>query len=192
MHTHENSPSTPARPQEQLFALLREDFQPLYALLDAAVEPDVLKVLYESKEEHQSLLEGTKNGHLVHFAPHLVRLPQKSPLLETLARKAWGKNWGIYAVCAKSLPEVRAHLRQFLVVKVPGNKELHFRYYDPRILREFLPTCLPEEANQFFGPVKFFVMEDENPEGVLRFSNTGRGVEKKKMALSPEKETQGA
>jgi hypothetical protein len=177
------APPVPATPQERLLAVLREEFQPLYALLDAAVEPDVLKVLYESKEERESLFEGAQGAQLVHFAPHLVRLPQKSPLLETLVQKAWGKNWGVYIACAKPLPDLRAHLRQFLVVNVPGNKQMHFRYYDPRILRVFLPTCLPEEVNQFFGPVKYFVMEDENQEVLLRFSNSGRGVERKQLAL---------
>jgi pSer/pThr/pTyr-binding forkhead associated (FHA) protein len=179
-------------PQERLLATLRGELQPLYALLDAAVEPDVLRVLYESKEERQSLFEGVQGARLVHFAPHLVRLPQNSPLLETLVRKAWGKNWGVYIACAKPLPELRAHLRQFLLVKVPGNKQMHFRYYDPRILRVFLPTCFPEEINQFFGPVKYFVMEDKNPEVLLRFSSSGRGVELKPLPLAPRKEGQGA
>lgn len=185
-------PPVPATPQERLLAILRGELQPVYALLDAAVDPDVLKVLYESKEERQSLLEGVQGARLVHFAPHLVRLPQKSPLLETLVRKAWGKHWGVYIACAKPLPELRAHLRQFLVATVPGNKQLHFRYYDPRILRIFLPTCFPEEINQFFGPVKYFAMEDENPEVLLRFSNSGRGVGLKLLPLAPPMEGQGA
>jgi pSer/pThr/pTyr-binding forkhead associated (FHA) protein len=184
------SPLVPATPQERLLAVLRGEFQPLYALLDAAVEPDVLKVLYESKEDHESLFEGMRGAQLVHFAPHLVRLPQKSPLLETLVQKAWGKHWGVYIACAKSLPELLAHLRQFLTVIVPGNRQMHFRYYDPRILRVFLPTCLPEEINQFFGPVKYFVMEDENPEVVLRFSNSGRGAERKHLPLSPPEKSE--
>src|SRR5579864_2006195 len=126
-----DAPLTAAIPQERLLAALRGEFQPLYALLDAAVEPDVLKVLYESKEERESLFEGAQGAQLVHFAPHLVRLPQNSRLLETLVRKAWGKNWSIFIVCAKSLQELRAHLRQLLVVNVPGNRQMQFRFYDP-------------------------------------------------------------
>jgi pSer/pThr/pTyr-binding forkhead associated (FHA) protein len=184
-------PPVPATPQERLLALLRGELQPLYALLDAAVEPDVLKVLYESKEERQSLFEGVLGARLVHFAPHLVRLPKESPLLETLVQKAWGKNWGIYIACARPLAELRAHLRQFLEVRVPGNREMHFRYYDPRILRVFLPTCLPDEINQFFGPVKYFVTEDKNPDVLLRFSNNGHGVDLKPVLLAPQEKAQG-
>ena len=40
----------PQSPQERLQALLSRQFQPLYALLDAACEPSVLKVIFESKK----------------------------------------------------------------------------------------------------------------------------------------------
>ena len=52
-------PPLPPTPQAKLLAMLREEFQPLYALLDAAIEPDVLKVIVESKEEYQSLYRGS-------------------------------------------------------------------------------------------------------------------------------------
>ena len=180
-------PSDPQTPQEKLLSLLCRDLQPLYALLDAAVEPDVLKVIHDSDEDRESLLEGVAGVQLVHFAPHLIRLPQKSPLLRTLVEKAWGKHWGIFIASSGSLRELTAHLREILTARLPDGRQMHFRYYDPRILRVFLPTCLPDEINQFFGPVKYFVMEDENPDTVLRFSNTGRGVERKSLLLATPK-----
>ena len=172
--------------------MLRGQFQPLYALLDAAAEPDVLKLLYESREERQSLLEGAHGAQLAHFAPYLVRLPKESPLLETLVQTGWGKNWGIYLASDKSLGEVRAHLRQFLTVRVPKGKQVYFRYYDPRVLRAFLPTCLPQELKQFFGPIKYFLAEDEKPDVLLRFSNNGRGFEKKEFPILPAEQAPGA
>ncbi len=30
---------------------------------------------------------------------------------------------------------------------------LVFRYYDPRVLRVYLPTCSPAEFARFFGPI---------------------------------------
>src|SRR5208282_4751238 len=64
----------PAPRQPRLQDLLTRDFQPLYALLDASREPSVLKVILESKEEHQSLYEGPQGAQLAHFAPYLVRV----------------------------------------------------------------------------------------------------------------------
>ena len=138
-------------PQGAIVSLLRGEFQPLYALLDAANEPSVLKVLFESKEEYASLFEGVAGAQLTHFAPYLVRLPKESPLLETLVQKGWGKNWGVFLTSSKQLQDLRSHFRQFLMVKMPDGAQAYFRFYDPRVLRVYLPTCLPEEAAQFFG-----------------------------------------
>jgi hypothetical protein len=172
----------PAQPRLQ--DLLAKDFQPLYALLDAAREPSVLKVILESKEEHQSLYEGPQGSQLAHFAPYLVRVPQKSALLDTLAQQAWSKSWGVFVTCDMPLKELRTHFRHFLTVKLPDGSQVYFRYYDPRVLRLFLPTCLPEETTQFFGPVKHFLMEAEDPATALHFTRTPAGAAQKELLVA--------
>jgi Domain of unknown function (DUF4123)/FHA domain len=180
------SPNLPphAPRQPRLQDLLAKDFQPLYALLDAAREPSVLKVILESKEEHQSLYEGPQGAQLAHFAPYLIRVPQKSPLLETLVQQAWSKSWGVFLTCEMPLKELRTHFRHFLTVKLPDGTQVYFRYYDPRVLRLFLPTCLPEETTQFFGPVKHFLMEAEDPKLALHFTCGTKGPDKKELKLA--------
>ena len=165
--------------------LLAKDFQPLYALLDASREPSVLKVILESKEEYQSLYEGAQGAQLAHFAPYLIRVPQKSALLETLVRQAWSKSWGVFLTCDQPLKDLRAHFRHFLTVKLPDGQQVYFRYYDPRVLRLFLPTCLPEETTQFFGPVKQFLVEAEDPKLALQFTSGPKGTDKKELQLAP-------
>ncbi len=177
-------PPVPQTPQERLLALLRQDFQPLYALLDAAREPSVLKVIFESKEEYQSLYEGAAGAQLTHFAPYLVRIPPKSPLLDTLVQQAWAKSWGVYLTCGQPLKDLRTHFRHFLTVKLPDGKQVSFRYYDPRVLRLFLPTCNVEEITQFFGPVKHFLVEAEDPSLALQFTRGTKGAEKKELRLA--------
>jgi len=174
-----------ATPQERLLTMLRGEFQPLYALLDAACESSVLKALYGSKEEYVSLFDGVAGAQLTYFAPYLVRLPKESPLLETLVQKGWGKSWGVFLTSARPLQDLRSHFRQFLTVKMPDGAQAYFRFYDPRVLRVYLPTCLTEEAAQFFGPVKYYLPEDENPDVLLTFSNEGEGAGKKAVTLVP-------
>ena len=65
-----------ATPQQRLLALLRNDYQPLYAILDAARDIKILALLMQSKEEHQSLYEGVQGAKLSQVAPYLVRLRQ--------------------------------------------------------------------------------------------------------------------
>lgn len=175
----------PAPKPARLQDLLRKEFQPLYALLDASREPSVLKVIYESKEEFQSLYEGAQGQQLAHFAPYLIRIPEKSPLIETLINQAWSKSWGIFLTCDKPLKDLRTHFRHFLNVRLPDGKQVYFRYYDPRVLRLFLPTCQPDEINQFFGPVKQFLMEAEDPKLALRFTRCPQGATRRDLQLAP-------
>jgi hypothetical protein len=62
------------------------------------------------------------------------------------------------------------HFRKFLIVKTEEGDELYFRFYDPRVLRIFLPSCDKEQLKEFFGPVSYFVCEDEDPGTGLIFS----------------------
>src|SRR5271157_1553989 len=177
--------SADASPQQRLLAMLQNEYQPLYAVLDAAKDIKILALLMQSKEEHQSLYEGVEGAKLSQVAPYLVKLGKDSLLLSSLLLEGWGNSWGVYLTCASEFQEVRRHLRHFLEVELPDGKQVYFRFYDPRVLRVFLPTCTADEANQFFGPIKHYLMEDEQPEKLLQFVNTGHGADKKPISLIP-------
>jgi hypothetical protein len=166
-----------ATPHDRLLYIFRHNFQPLYAILDAARDIKIYALLLNCKDEHQSLYEGQQGAKLAQVAPYVVRLKQDSLLLDTLIREGWGQSWGIYLTCPLELQEVRKHFRHFLEVQLPDGKQVYFRFYDPRVLRVFLPTCAPEEANQIFGPVQYYVVEDEKPQNLIRFVNTAKGIE---------------
>jgi len=175
--------SLAASPQERLLDALRLQFQPLFAILDAAREPQVLKLLSASDTEYKSLYEGVQADVLADCAPYLVSLPRDSALLEALVREAWGKSWGVYVTCRAPFRDVRRHFRHFLLVKREGGEELYFRFYDPRVLRVFLPTCAAPQAIEFFGPASHYVMEDEQPDTLLSFTNTPQGSRRETFSL---------
>jgi hypothetical protein len=157
-------------PQQELVKLLRNSGGPFFAVLDATRDPlIVLGLLRASGEEYQSLYEGTQAQVLEAFAPYLVRLTENSKLLESLIAHGWGKNWGIFAVSGADFQSVRKHFRAFLMVKGPNGQRLYFRYYDPRVLRVYLPTCNAAEAQFIFGPVAAYVCESEAPDTLLIF-----------------------
>jgi hypothetical protein len=166
-----------------LLRILRSESEPLYALLDAARSPMVLALLRDCKERHQSLYEGVQGELLAQFAPFLVQLPPASPFLDTLVREGWGKSWGVYLTCSGPFEEVRKHFRRFLLVKTEEGKELYFRFYDPRVLRVYLPTCTPQEIREFFGPLICYLAEDKDPNTLLRFRAGASGLEKGATAL---------
>lgn len=210
----EERPPEPS-PQEKLLGMLREQFQPLYAIVDAARSPEIYKLLAEAKEEarqcrgepepgyqgagfqypaaaeledgayYESLFEGWSKSQLALFSPFLVSLPPKSKLLEKLVTKGWGKSWGIYLTCHTDFAGVRRHFRHFLMVNTPSGEQMYFRFYDPRVLRVFLPACTQEEIASFFGPVSRFVTEDKKPEGLVEFVRQWWGMNANSVPLGP-------
>lgn len=51
---------------------------------------------------------------------------------------------------------------------------IYFRFYDPRVLRRFLPVCTPDQLYAFFGPIDYFLFEDEDPAyGVYYWHDNG-------------------
>lgn len=135
---------------------------PLYAILDAARDRRILELCRESVEEYRSLYDGVEGETMAHVAPYLVRLPAGSRLLASLVREGWGRRWGVYLTCSLPFGEVRRQLRRFLMVEMEESHErMYFRFYDPRTLATFLPSCSPRQAEEFFGGAEAFLLEGE-------------------------------
>lgn len=145
--------------QRHLLDILRRQPEPLFALLDAARDDRVLHLLCNSGEHYQSLYEGKQGEELANFAPYLLQLPKDSRFLITLVQEGWGKCWGVYLTSASDFQGVRRHFRQFLQVKLPSGEQVYFRFYDPRVLRSYLPTCTEAERALFLGPISAFICE---------------------------------
>ncbi|AKT42884.1 DUF4123 domain-containing protein [Chondromyces crocatus] len=155
--------ATAALPLLQRVATAR----PLHVVLDAARTPRILTVLQEAIEEYTSLYEGVKGEVLDQVAPRLVELRSDSRLLAQLVREGWGRRWGIFLEGDVSGRELRRHLRRFLMVEDDDTGEkLYFRYYDPKVLREFWPTCSAQERATLLGSLDAFLVEGERGEFV--------------------------
>ena len=97
----------------------------------------------------------------------------------------WGQSWGVF-LRVKDPSNLRSHLRGFLRVKDESGRILLFRYYDPRVLRVYLPTCRPPELRTIFGPVSSYLVEDENGKGLIEFEFDGNQLFERRIALSTE------
>jgi len=172
-------------PHDRVLEILRSQKEPLYAILDAARDPIVHLRIHECPEQKQSLYEGPEAARLAFVAPYLISLPKRSPFLEQLVREGWGNSWGVYLTSDKSFEEVRKHLRHFLLVQLEGGKHVYFRFYDPRVLGVFLPTCTVEESTRFWGPIKQYLFEGEDLSLLVVASEGGRQIHKDLRDLAP-------
>jgi len=158
----------------------------LFAVLDGASVPDLPGKLYELKPEHECLYRGRLQPDMAEVAPYLVRLEPETPFTDWVLEQGWGNHWGIFVVSAAELLELRQHFRRFLIVHDPTGKPLYFRYYDPRVLRSYLPTCNGEELAALFGPVRCYMAEGEKPELLLRFELDAGRLVSKAVRLAPQ------
>jgi hypothetical protein len=147
----------------------------LFALLDGTDQilvPQKAKLLGPTKAV--SLFTGTANEWYWAVAPYLFQVD--SELLDWIAQKLWKEPWGIFAMSKANLEDLRVHFKKFLMVKLPDGKQWLFRYYDPRILQAYLPTCEPWELQKFFGPVRAFATADDDEQKLMTLPGTPEGM----------------
>ena len=159
-------------PLPSALRVLERQPDPVFAVLDAARDDAVLATLRGQSEcAYASLYdEDPRHASLAAFAPYLVGLHRSGPFLEALLRRSWAQSWGIFLTCSLPFDEVRRHLRRFLLVQHEDGRELYFRFYDPRVLRAFLPTCTPEQSHAFYGPIGGFFAESHAPTRLRTFA----------------------
>ena len=158
----DDSPEVASR-KESALAALRAEGAPLFALLDGARTTRIRELLRESVDDHRSLYEGAQGDAIGEAAPYLVRLSKDGALLSHLVAEGWGQSWGVYLTSERPLVDVRRHLRRLLMVEAEGEPQrLYFRFYDPRVLRRFLPQSNVRQRAEMFGAViGAFLMEGE-------------------------------
>lgn len=150
-----------------------DDDATTFVVLDGASVPELLEQMHRLRPEYECLYRGELKPDMAEVAPYLVKLVPGSEFAKWICENGWGKHWGIFVNTHADLRELHRHLRTLLIVHDSDGKPLYFRFYDPRVLRVFLPTCNAGELKQLFGPVDSFVSEAENPETATIFRSAG-------------------
>jgi hypothetical protein len=155
----------------------------VFAILDAARDKRIYSLLLGLKSGFCCLYRGEMAQRLAHVAPYLVELDQGSAFTREIIGSGWGDSWGIYLNAPASLRELRKHFRQFLTVYDESANSLYFRYYDPRVLRAFLPTCDVNQLTALFGPVTSYFVEADEGVFLIQYSMANRRLMQEKVHL---------
>lgn len=145
----------------------------LYTILDGARDRRIFAALSRPGLISRCLYRGELSSELAEAAPYLLRLERDENFANWLIETGWGKSWGVFVVSPAAIDDLRRHFRRFLMVHDEHAKPLYFRYYDPRVLRIFLPTCAAEELAVIFGPVESYFAENEAGDGLLKYVFSG-------------------
>jgi hypothetical protein len=174
---------------DQLLARIEETLWPdgprqdVWMILDGARSIDVFRMVIECHLEYSCLYSGPLTPDMEIAAPYLVQLDHGYRDTHRFIRRAWGNSMGVFLKSDTSLKKLRRHLREFLVVRDTKGNRMVFRYYDPRVLRVYLPTCVRSELRTVFGPIDCFWAEGEEPEKMLEFRFRERDLEERTLAI---------
>lgn len=141
-----------------------------YILMDSARMGENIGTAKEINPGFCSLYNGNSEQFLASVSPYLFSVDLQSEFIKWYMLNGWGDSWGVLVYSDIDLKALVKHFRQFLIVKKEDGGQLYFRFYDPRVLRVFLPSCDARQLNEFFGPVDYYICEDEDPSKGLVFS----------------------
>jgi len=154
-----------------------------FILLDAARMNEAMDEAKKLNPTYESLYKTKEDELLQSVAPYLFKLNTQGEFNNYFFDNGWGDNWGVLVSSNISFEEMHKHFRRFLMVKTEDGVELYFRFYDPRVLRIFLPTCDMKQLAEFFGPVQSFLLEDEDPRYGIKFWLQNGELQSKKIHL---------
>ena len=141
----------------------------LFGIIDAARHLRLAKEAVRLFDQSAAtLFEGPLARELQSYGPLLVPIDPESDYLERWALR-WGDDAGVLLVSRRERVPLRAHLREIFVVQDETGQEHFFRFYDPRVIRAYLPTCTADELQQFFGPISRFLVESADGSSILRY-----------------------
>ena len=145
---------------EKLKQHLVNDTTRLFCVLDGASVPKLPMQLHKMQAANVCLFKGDLEPDMLYVAPYVAHLPPNDKFTEWVLNESFGKHWGIFVHSRRSMQEMRRHFRSLVNVYDEEAKSLIFRFYDPRVLNRFLPTCDADQLKTFFGDVDTFFAED--------------------------------
>jgi hypothetical protein len=141
----------------------------VWMILDGARDRRIYSDLLNSHLIYSCLYSGDLAYDVEVAAPYLVQLEYEDQSTRGFIKRSWGQSWGVFLRCDARMDRLRRHLRTMLMVKTWRGERLLFRYYDPRVLRVYLPTCTSEELKTVFGPIQQFYAENESATSLMQF-----------------------
>lgn len=150
---------TRTRPIETLYDLATE--QRLYAIVDTAGDAAAYAQVLALGARARCLYFGAEGARYAAIAPWLVQADARvCDWICTVLQPA-APDWGVFVVSRADPAPVGRQLRRWLTVRLEDGEAVRFRFYDPRVLFDYLSACSGDELRAFYGaPIEAFVHYD--------------------------------
>jgi hypothetical protein len=132
-----------------------------YIIIDQASTQDISYELEKVFTKGEVLLQGKYKKMFFDVAPLFCALNAET--INYAEHHLWGMSAALFVMSSKDEFQLIKTLSANTEIVTDDDEVMFFRYYDPRVLRIFLPTCSKEQLKEFFGAVEYFICEDEDP-----------------------------
>jgi hypothetical protein len=183
--TLSNSGGEQTELSQTLSEICAADRGSLFVIIDAARGDEAMQHLATVENQFESLFRGTRAERDFANSPILATCREGTGLHEWLTTSAWGRSCAILVVSSASHLELVAHFRRLLLINTESGDELYFRFYDPRVLRTYLPTCTEAELSHIFGPASRLIAESEIGHELLSYQQNDPAAAKSKANAKP-------
>jgi len=132
-----------------------------FAVCDACGRPSIPELAMQlGPLSGRSLYRGSAERDYWAISPYLFSITPQT--LSWLDENLTGEPWGYFIQSTVDFEKTSRHLRRFLTVLSPNGEKLLFRFYDPRVILDFLKVSTSTERQEFFGPVRSLFLPDTN------------------------------
>jgi hypothetical protein len=170
-----------SRLQTEYFAVSGD--RATFLVVDGAAATGLIDRLYDDDVEFSCLLTGDLSPDMHEVAPYLVRLIDRSPFYDWFVDVGFGRHFGIVFSASEDMKWHARKLRKLLRARSPEGEPVFFRFYDPRVMRTYLPSCREAEVVTWFDGVEYYFVEGEDGSVLLRFSAGGSVVHTETIPL---------
>ena len=151
----------------------------LYAIADAGIYRELIDVLDIDNPKHRILFKDTFVQEYENVAPYLISLDRDDAFTEKIITEGYGKTWLTFVISRQDMHTLAFDLRERInIYSEKHEKEVIFRFYDPRNLERYFKMITEEEAQEFFtdinGIFAYVDLEDENKLNI--YASTGKEI----------------
>ena len=150
-----------------------------YFCFDTAINGAfTLLLLQKEYPVQQCLFYETRDSGIWDAAPWLFATGNN--VYEQIAHPLASLHHAVFFESSETIDDLRQHLQSFIYKKIDG-KEYFFRFWDARVLLNYLSDCSQPQLETFYGElIDSIYLEDVNKDQLLRLSiNKKNKLEKK-------------
>jgi hypothetical protein len=140
----------------------------LYAVVDTAQDDKLHDLVFAALFPNCLFLTDTFSP-VGRAAPYLVPVEHAERLMREWRARGRGRNWGLFVRAEIPIPRLLQRLRTLNLATLPDGRTVLFRWWDPRVLRVFLPTCAGAELAPWFDGVEEWLCEEEGGEALRSY-----------------------